>query len=122
DIIEMGHQEEILSIGETFINEAGCKACHGISKESVGPDYTSVSEKYKNDANARAYLIKTVRNGGIGVWGDRAMPAHSHLDEKKVGEMIDFVLSIANPNAISTLAAAGKYDINRVEDPEGFYL
>ncbi|WP_425638182.1 PQQ-dependent sugar dehydrogenase [Algoriphagus yeomjeoni] len=122
DIIEMGHQEEVLSIGETYINEAGCKACHGISNESVGPDYTSVSEKYKNDPNAKAYLIKKVRNGGAGVWGDQVMPGHSHLDENKVAQMVDFVLGIANPNAVSGLPASGTYEIENTEDPEGFYL
>jgi cytochrome c len=122
DIIEMGHQEEVLSIGETYINEAGCKACHGISNESVGPDYTSVSEKYKNDPDAKTYLINKVRNGGSGVWGDQLMPGHSHLDEKMVGQMVDFVLSIANPNAVSGLPASGKYQIENTEDSEGFYL
>ncbi|SFT86390.1 cytochrome c [Algoriphagus locisalis] len=122
DIIEMGHQEEVLSIGETYINEAGCKACHGISDESVGPDYTSVSEKYKNDPNAKTYLIDKVRNGGAGVWGDQVMPGHSHLDENRVGQMVDFVLGIANPNAVSGLPASGTYEIENTEDPEGFYL
>lgn len=122
DLIEMGHQEEVLSIGETYINEAGCKACHGISNESVGPDYTSVSEKYKNDPNAKSYLINKVRNGGSGVWGEQIMPGHTHLDEKRVSQMVDFVLSIANPNAGSGLASSGKYQIENTEDPEGFYI
>ena len=122
DIIEMGHQEEVLSIGETYINEAGCKACHGISDESVGPDYNSVSEKYKNDPNAKSYLIDKVRNGGSGVWGEQIMPGHTHLDENKVGQMVDFVLSIANPEAVSGLPATGNYTIENAEDPEGFYM
>jgi len=122
DLIEMGHQEGVLSIGETYINEAGCKACHGISNESVGPDYTSVSEKYKNDSNAKSYLINKVRNGGSGVWGEQIMPGHTHLDENKVGQMVDFVLSIANPNAIIGLPASGKYPIEKTDDNEGFYM
>lgn len=120
DIIEMGHQEEVLSIGETYINEAGCKACHGISSESVGPDYTSVSEKYKNDPNAKFYLIDKVRNGGSGVWGEQIMPGHTHLDKNNVGQMVDFVLGIANPK--SGLPASGNYLIEKTDDPEGFYL
>lgn len=122
DLIEMGHEEEVLSRGERYINEAGCKACHAISNESVGPAYTSVSEKYKDQANARDYLIQTVREGGMGVWGDRAMPGHIHLDEQKVGEMIDYVLSIANPIAASSRAPSGYFEINQIENPEGFYL
>ncbi|MEP0714347.1 MAG: PKD domain-containing protein, partial [Algoriphagus sp.] len=122
DLIEMGHQEEILSIGETYLNEAGCKACHGINNKSVGPDYTSVSEKYKDDPNAKSYLINKVRNGGAGVWGDQIMPGHTHLDEKKVGQMMDFILGIANPSAISGLPASGRYALDKTEDPEGFYM
>ncbi|WP_192349063.1 PQQ-dependent sugar dehydrogenase [Algoriphagus sp. Y33] len=122
DLIETGHQEEILSVGESYINEAGCKACHGISNESVGPDYTSVSEKYKNDPKAKIYLIDKVRNGGAGVWGEQIMPGHTHLDEIKIGQMIDFVLGIANPTGVSGLPASGKYQVENVDDPEGFYL
>ncbi|MEB2785061.1 PKD domain-containing protein [Algoriphagus persicinus] len=122
DLIETGHQEEILSIGETYINEAGCKACHGISNESVGPDYTSVSEKYKNDPVAKSYLIDKVRNGGAGVWGEQIMPGHTHLEENKVGQMIDFVLGISNPTAETGLPASGEFQIENTEKAEGIYL
>ncbi|MEB2777605.1 PQQ-dependent sugar dehydrogenase [Algoriphagus sp. D3-2-R+10] len=122
DLIEMGHQEQILSIGETYINEAGCKACHGISNESVGPDYTSVSEKYKSDPEAKSYLIDKVRNGGAGVWGEQIMPGHTHLKENKVGQMIDFVLGISNPTAGTGLPASGGFQIENTEKTEGIYL
>ncbi|WP_439489936.1 PQQ-dependent sugar dehydrogenase [Algoriphagus sp.] len=122
DLIEMGHQEEVLSIGETYINEAGCKACHGISNESVGPDYTAVSEKYKNDPNAKAYLVGKIKNGGAGVWGEQIMPGHTHLDDTRINQMVDFVLGIANPNAKSAMPAAGSYTIRSTDDEDGFYM
>lgn len=122
DIIETGHQEEVLSIGETYINEAGCKACHGITNESVGPDYTAVSEKYKDDPKARPYLVDKIRNGGSGVWGEQIMPGHTHLDENRVGQMVDFILGIANPALVSGLPSSGRYKIDQVNDPAGYYL
>lgn len=122
DLIETGHQQEVLSIGETYINEAGCKACHGINNASVGPDYRSVSEKYKNDPNAKSYLVDKVKNGGSGVWGEQVMPGHTHLDEDRVGQMVDFVLGIANPKALSGMPASGNYIIENTGNPDGFYI
>ena len=122
DLIKAGHEEEVLSIGETYINQAGCKACHAIANESVGPDYTAVSEKYKGDANAKAYLTNKIKNGGGGVWGERVMPGHTHLEDQQISEMVDFILSISDPNRGGKLPVRGTYQMENQTSPEGYYL
>ena len=124
DLIQTGHQaDEPVSLGENYITQAGCKACHAIANESIGPDYTSVSKKYLNQAEAKSYLIQKITNGGGGVWGERVMPGHTHLPAAQVEAMVDFILGISNPNLNSrTLPLSGKYALTRTDLADGYYL
>jgi cytochrome c len=124
DLIQVGHQQDKpLSPGENYITQAGCKACHAIEKESVGPNYTAVSEKYKDQADAKNYLIGKITQGGGGVWGERVMPGHPHLDASQVESMVDYILSIANPQANTRkMPLSGTYQLDKVSDADGFYL
>ena len=122
DLISAGHEDEVLSIGETYLNQAGCKACHAIANESVGPNYTAVSEKYKGDANGKSYLANKIKNGGGGVWGERVMPGHTHLDDQQISEIVDFILSIADPERGGKLPSSGSYFMQQPTSAEGYYL
>lgn len=123
DVIEAGHQEEQVSVGENFITQSGCKACHDVENKSVGPTFRNVSSKYKGQSDARSYLINKIRNGGNGVWGEQAMPGHLHLPEDQVGEMVDFVLSLEDPDyGNENLPLKGAFEINQTKNPEGYYL
>lgn len=124
DLVQAGHQaDEPVSLGENYITQAGCKACHAVANESIGPDYTAVSNKYLNQSNARAYLIDKITNGGGGVWGERIMPGHTHLPPAQVEAMVDFILGIANPKAnVRTLPLTGSYAIDRTDLRDGYYL
>lgn len=123
DRVEMGHKEEVFSPGENYITQSGCKACHAIKDESIGPDYTSVSKKYLNQPDAKEYLIGRITNGGGGVWGERVMPGHTHLPANQVEVMVDYILSLANPNSGQrSLPLSGTYPIDRVDLQEGYYI
>ncbi|TDQ18480.1 cytochrome c [Algoriphagus boseongensis] len=124
DLIQAGHQQEApISPGENYITQAGCKACHAIEKESVGPMYTAVSEKYKNQAEAKDYLVNKILKGGGGVWGERIMPGHPQLELAQVESMVEYILSLANPDAYKTkLPLQGVYTLDQVSNPEGYYL
>lgn len=123
DLIQTGPEEEIVSAGETLINQSGCKGCHGITNKSVGPSYTAVSEKYTDDPEAKSYLINKITKGGSGVWGDTEMPGHVHLDKKDVESMVDFILAISNPNhSDKKLPLSGTYALDKPADQEAYYL
>lgn len=123
DLIQIGHQEEELSIGETYINEAGCKACHAIEKESVGPTYLDVSEKYKGQADAKEYLTDKIKNGGGGVWGERVMPGHTHIEDGQIEVMVDFILELADPSSgDGKLPLDGEYVLDKSGNPDGYYV
>lgn len=123
DLIQIGHQQEQIHPGESYITQAGCKACHAIEKESVGPNYTEVSKKYLNQADAKTFLAGKIINGGGGVWGERVMPGHPQLEADQVDKMVDFILSIANPNAGgSALPLLGQFKLDKTQNQEGYYL
>lgn len=77
--------------GKDFILASDCQSCHHEINESVGPSYTRIAEKYKNTDSAQALLVKKIIEGGSGVWGDVAMPAHPALKEKDVIEMVKWI-------------------------------
>ena len=73
--------------------EKACLACHTIDKKLVGPAYKEVAAKYKNYKNAEANLVKKVRAGGSGVWGQVPMPPNTGVSEKEAQILVKWVLS-----------------------------
>lgn len=69
-----------------------CMACHQMDKKIVGPSWTDISQKYKNDPKAADKLISKVKLGGAGVWGPVPMPPQS-APEGDIRKIIEWVLS-----------------------------
>ena len=59
---------------QSIANQNACMGCHAVDRKLVGPAYQDVAAKYKGDAGAQARLIKKVREGGMGNWGQIPMP------------------------------------------------
>ncbi len=70
----------------------GCLACHAVDKKVVGPAYKDVAAKYRSDKGALAKLVKKVREGGQGVWGQVPMPPNQ-VSEKEADTLVKWVLS-----------------------------
>jgi hypothetical protein len=84
------------------------KPVHKEADKSIGPSFTDVAKKYKDDPNAVTYLVNKVIKGGSGVWGDVAMAAHPNLPESDARQIIGWVQSLANDKKQKSLPAAGK--------------
>ncbi len=96
--------------GWRLIEGSDCLSCHQLNRTSVGPTYADVARKYKNDSTATAHLVRRIREGGSGVWGQVAMPAHPNLTEAQASAMAAYVLSLADGKAIlPSLPARGAY-------------
>ena len=68
-----------------------CTACHGVKNKIVGPGFNEVAAKYKGRADAEAYLVGKIKQGGSGVWGSIPMPAQpqmSDADAKAIAQWI----------------------------------
>jgi cytochrome c len=80
--------------GEDLIKKNGCTACHAIDKKVVGPAYKDVANKYRNDKAAPANLMKKVKAGGSGVWGQVPMPPNPQVKDDELKTMIDYILAL----------------------------
>lgn len=69
---------------------SNCMNCHSFKSKLIGPSYFDISKKYSS-ADIEA-LVKHVRGGSKGIWGDIVMPTHPELTDEDVGRMVDWIL------------------------------
>jgi cytochrome c len=97
----MGHQQGQASIsGKSLMLSLDCKSCHKETEKSIGPAYTMVAQKYQKDPDAMNHLTNKIIKGGSGVWGEVAMPAHPTLSQGDAAQIVTWVLSLGNKEAI----------------------
>lgn len=80
--------------------KAGCLACHGIDGKIIGPAFTWVADKYKeNRETGKKVIVDRIANGSKGQWirqtGMIIMPPYaSQTTEAQRNELADFILSL----------------------------
>jgi cytochrome c len=79
---------------EKLAQANGCMTCHSIDKKVLGPAYKEVAAKYANDKGAEAALVKKVKAGGKGVWGDMLMPPNAHVKDEDIAAIVKWILSL----------------------------
>ena len=79
---------------EKLAQASGCTACHSVDKKLVGPAYKDVAAKYRGNKGAEAELIKKVKAGGKGTWGDIPMPPNAHVKDEDIKTIVQWVLSL----------------------------
>ena len=106
------------AVAQALINQSDCKVCHQINTKSVGPAFTAVAAKYKSDAGAPDRLVAKIRQGGVGVWGDVAMPGHPAMSVADAGILVNYILHI-NEKTLSSLPMQGTYALKLPEGDKG---
>jgi cytochrome c len=79
---------------EKLAQANGCMTCHQIDKKVLGPSYTEVAAKYRGNAGAEAMLVKKVKDGGKGVWGEMVMPPNAHVKDADIAAIVKWVLTL----------------------------
>lgn len=87
-------EEEERPLGYRMIARSDCKTCHNTFRQTIGPAYIAVAQKYRNTPENVATLIGKVKNGGAGVWGETPMTPHADLDDASIRHMIDYIMSL----------------------------
>ena len=87
-------QAQDAKAAEALAKSSGCLACHTVDKKLVGPSYKEIADKYRKDKGAEATLIKKVKDGGKGNWGDIPMPPNAHVKDADIKTIVNWVLSI----------------------------
>lgn len=112
---QMGHQllTSTFSLGKNLMEGSDCKACHQVAAKSVGPAFTDVAKRYRDDKTAIARLANKIITGGGGVWGEHAMSAHPQLAREEAAEMVKYILSIGNQPVENRLSPQGTLALNQ---------
>ena len=79
---------------EDLAKASGCFACHTMDKKLVGPGFKEIADRYRGDKAAEASLIKKVKAGGKGVWGDIPMSPNAHVKDEDIKTLVQWILSI----------------------------
>ena len=72
---------------EALARKSDCLACHAVATKLAGPAFKDVAAKYAGQSDAADRISESIRNGGVGKWGELPMPAQSKLsapDAKKL--------------------------------------
>ena len=78
---------------EKLAQANGCMTCHQIDKKVLGPAYKEVAAKYRGNAGAEAMLVKKVKDGGKGVWGEMVMPPNAHVKDADIASIVKWILA-----------------------------
>jgi glucose/arabinose dehydrogenase/cytochrome c551/c552/type 1 glutamine amidotransferase len=109
-----GKKEEAASApGKTTMESLDCQSCHKIEQKSVGPAFTQVAAKYKDNPKNRDYLANKIIEGGSGVWGQTAMAAHPNLSVGDAKKIVDWVLSLSPAHQLKSLPVKGTINPSR---------
>ena len=79
---------------EKLAQSSGCMTCHGVDKKVIGPGFKEIATKYRGNKGAEADLIKKVKAGGKGVWGDIPMPPNAHVKDEDIKTMVQWILAL----------------------------
>jgi len=105
-----GSASSAVATGRRLIEGSDCLSCHQFNRKSIGPAYVDVARKYHNDSTATARLVRKIRQGGSGVWGQVAMAAHPNLTDDQGSAMVAYILSLADPKTSApSLPVRGTY-------------
>ncbi|WP_205942716.1 PQQ-dependent sugar dehydrogenase [Pedobacter psychroterrae] len=98
------------AVAKGLIGKSDCNACHALDTKSLGPSFTEVALKYKGNDAAQAALVKKIKEGGSGVWGDAMMPAHSTMPNAELNTIVKYILSLSNKSQVQkSLPVTGSY-------------
>ncbi|HXI00516.1 MAG TPA: PQQ-dependent sugar dehydrogenase [Sphingobacteriaceae bacterium] len=105
------------AVARAIMSKSDCKNCHNADSKNIGPSFIQIAEKYKAAPETEMNrLVKTIRGGGIGVWGNTiGMPAHPSISVGDAHTIMKYIMNIGN-KTINTLPVNGSY---QVKVPEG---
>lgn len=100
---------ETVETVETMLGASDCASCHSVDRPVVGPSYIEVALRYAGQADAARAVVRSVREGGSGRWGDLSMTAHPDLDDADLEAIVRWILSLDTDVALQSDAVASEY-------------
>ena len=113
------------SKGKSLIDESDCFSCHRVEEKSIGPSYQDVARTYELDKEEQALMADRIISGSVGTWGEHAMSAHPDLSSQDAELMVDYIMSLNDPQPENVeLPLSGDYvmKVPEKENGKGGYL
>jgi cytochrome c len=108
------------AVARSLMAGSRCGICHQSDRRSVGPSFMEIADRYRGDAAAPLRLATKVREGGSGVWGQAAMPAHSSVPVRDALTMVRYILSTGEPlEAVLPLTGTHTQSVPADDDGRG---
>ncbi|SDK26333.1 cytochrome c [Pedobacter sp. ok626] len=105
--------------GSLAMAASDCNACHAMDKRTVGPSFMEIAARYK--IKDKELLIRKVKEGGSGSWGEVPMSAHPQVTKAAVSDMIDYILGLSKPKDAGSLPMNGTLKTLKQTSREGVY-
>jgi cytochrome c len=91
---------------------SNCMNCHAFKSKLIGPSYLDISNKYSS--SDAATLVKHVKEGSKGIWGDIVMPTHPELSDDEISKMVNWIVSYnGNKSSDFFLGKEGSVQLQR---------
>ena len=85
---------DVIAKGEALVKASDCKTCHHPVNKIIGPAHTDVAKKYEFNKASVDMLAQKIIKGGVGVWGEVPMNAHTDITQADAEKMARYVLSL----------------------------
>ena len=96
-------------VGRYWIERSDCFTCHKWLEKTIGPGFQQIAEKYPLENEVVAQLVKSIKEGGSGVWGEIPMNPHPNLNDGNLKTMVKYILSLdQNDGKITTSGSEKK--------------
>jgi len=109
-IAPSGHDSGVISLSKPVtktLTARLCFACHQTDAKSIGPRYTDVALRYKDQPKALETLKEKLKKGGSGTWGEIPMPPQLAITEQEADAALRAVLALGDVMSETTGSAAG---------------
>ena len=104
--VPAAHAATAMPPGEVKARASNCFSCHAIDHKLVGPSYQQVAKRYAGKGHAAvAMLVKKIKLGGAGNWGNVPMSPHPELSNADISAMVKWILSLHGSAAATAPAA-----------------
>lgn len=95
-----------------LMRQSDCEVCHTLDSRLLGPAFADIARKYTREPEAVNYLAEKIVEGGSGVWGETAMPAHPAFEDEEARTIAEYILTVLEPTQSPRIPLDGTYQID----------
>ncbi len=77
---------------EDLYKARNCFACHRTDRNHLAPQFKAIAAKYAQEKGAEEVLVRKIREGGVGVWGNTPMPPQPQVTEAEASTLSRWIL------------------------------